>query len=587
MHKSYVVSCLAFLCMAFAASGSPSPLHPVPALRGAPAPLAQDIIALPGAAAGDTLRVEAVPSLAGAISLRWQPVAGAERYAIDFSLDGELYLPLDTVTHPLTGYRHAHLGDGQQVFYRVSPLNGGAPSPSGTASATTRAQGYAYRVMPLGDSNTEGGNSAGLAPARRVAYRKDLYRLLLAAGLGVDFVGSERSGEGLAEGFRKETGQELDLDHAGFGGARLRDIDSLLSRGYYYFYGDKSRRLGPGQGAYLPLYAPDVILLHLGTNWVSGDAGAAEELERLLNHVDAYERGHGREVTVLLATLINRVYSVDGAGKDNQHEIDATRAFNRRVAELAERRIAAGDRLVLVDMAAAGLRYAFTHQGGDMEDVLHPNPGGYGKMADAWFAALQGELAAAPPVGLAAFELSASPGGVVASWRTSFESGVRQFALERIGADGAARVVGTVPGAGTSSAPRSYAFTDAAAPGGTLRYRLRIVTDGGEILYSQVATLQAGVLGAAPGQAPPRLAVYPNPGDGAWVQVRGEGLAGPGPVRLSLVDGRGRLVWRGSRRAAGGALQARLDFPHRLPPGLYVLRIQAARLTRSVKLLVN
>jgi gliding motility-associated-like protein len=248
--------------------------------------------------------------------------------------------------------------------------------------AAASPQGQVIKIMPLGDSNTEGGSSA-IKLENRAGYRDKLEELLNASNFkGIyDFVGSERTGSALMN----------DTDHAGFGGARDEDIAALLANGEYSHYGEYMR--GPGGGPYLDKYQPDVILLHIGTNQVDGSANAMNDVKKILDQVDLYEQRAKKEVTVIVARIIKRVCYTDAGGKyqcPTPTEAENTLKYNNMLETYVKQRIAAGDKLELVDMQdGAKIVYKYSEDGGDMADHLHPDKKGYDKMAAVWFKALE------------------------------------------------------------------------------------------------------------------------------------------------------------------------------------------------------
>ena len=76
------------------------------------------------------------------------------------------------------------------------------------------------------------------------------------------------------------------------------------------------------------------------------------------------------DATVLVASLIPLSFS--------QSNVDQ---YNSRIQSLIQQRITSGQKLVWVSMASV--------TNSDLADVLHPNAGGYVKMANAWAAGLQ------------------------------------------------------------------------------------------------------------------------------------------------------------------------------------------------------
>jgi lysophospholipase L1-like esterase len=192
--------------------------------------------------------------------------------------------------------------------------------------------------MPLGDSITYGSSSTGT-----VGYRRPLYQSLTGAGYSVDFVGSQTDG----------TPEDFDRNHEGHRGWRADQIRDNIT-------------------GWLNSTPADVVLLHIGTNDISqyqGSAGTAVEIGQILDRISTWETTHN-QVWVVLARIINRNDSLSGI----------TTTLNSLIQNLADTRIAGGDRIVVVNMESA-LSYP-----GDLADAVHPNDTGYGKMAAAWFA---------------------------------------------------------------------------------------------------------------------------------------------------------------------------------------------------------
>ena len=205
-----------------------------------------------------------------------------------------------------------------------------------------------FRIMPLGASNTLGWGSTG-----EVGYRRPLYQLLIGAGYSVDFVGSQTDGYPA----------DFDRNHEGHPGWRADQIRDNVT-------------------GWLNSTPADIILLHIGTNDITegqGATGTAAEIGQILDRIDDWERVNN-EVWVVLARITNRGDSLSGE----------TTTLNGLIQNLADTRIAAGDRIIVVNMESA-LTYP-----DDLSDVVHPNDIGYGKMAAAWFAALEGLISSLP-----------------------------------------------------------------------------------------------------------------------------------------------------------------------------------------------
>lgn len=202
--------------------------------------------------------------------------------------------------------------------------------------------------MPLGNSITYDDRSGDTRPSGLLTgYRQPLWLALTDAGYDVDFVGSRVAGEDAVPAF--------DPDNEGYPGWTAGDIAANVYR-------------------FLVTNPADIVLLHIGTNRLTSDPS---EVENILNEIDRYEIDHATNVIVILARISNRVrYSA------------VTTQFNNNVENMAENRIFNGDDIIIVDMEdSAGLIYELQPIG-DMYDDLHPNTGGYEKMADLWYTAI-------------------------------------------------------------------------------------------------------------------------------------------------------------------------------------------------------
>lgn len=203
---------------------------------------------------------------------------------------------------------------------------------AGCGARPTAPPGGAVRIMPLGDSITDGFTVPG-------GYRPELYRLLTGGGRAVDFVGSMTGGP-----------RDLaDRDHEGHPGRRIDEIDTQVT-------------------AWVTESRPRIVLLHLGTNDVVQDydlAGAPARLSALVDRIlivapdaDVYVAS----ITPLRdATLEARVVT-----------------YNAAIPGVVRGK---GGQVHFVDMHAA-LTVA------DLADGVHPSRAGYATMAAAWAAAI-------------------------------------------------------------------------------------------------------------------------------------------------------------------------------------------------------
>ncbi|WP_417077605.1 cellulose binding domain-containing protein [Micromonospora profundi] len=206
-----------------------------------------------------------------------------------------------------------------------------AAVPVATMPASAESNG-GVRVMPLGDSITDGFNVPG-------GYRIELWQRFTSGGYRVDFVGSQFNGPASLG----------DHDHEGHSGWTIAQIDANVVN-------------------WLRATTPRTVLLHIGTNDMYGDtSGAPGRLAALVDKIT----NNAPNADVFVATIVPK------SGADNQ-----VRGYNAAIPGIVQTRAAAGKRVHLVDMYRA-LTLS------DLADGVHPNATGYRKMADAWYTALR------------------------------------------------------------------------------------------------------------------------------------------------------------------------------------------------------
>lgn len=207
----------------------------------------------------------------------------------------------------------------------------GSQNPGGFEGESVRA----VRIMPLGDSITEGIDA-------RSSYRYWLGRGLRQEGVVFDFVGSLRGAR------RGRWPKEVDADHEGHWGWRADEVAARLD-------------------GWLAAAKPDVVLLHLGHNDLSSEApaGVAREVVELTARI----RGSASEPEVLVAQVIPEA---SWAG--------LVERFNEVLA--GELRAADDSGVHLVDLATGFDPRRQTADG------LHPNEDGARWMAERWLRAL-------------------------------------------------------------------------------------------------------------------------------------------------------------------------------------------------------
>ncbi len=208
-------------------------------------------------------------------------------------------------------------------------------------AAAQQVETVPVRIMPLGASITWGHGSSS-----DDGYRRILRERLSEAGVAVDLVGSQRSGS------------MTDAEHEGHPGYRIDQVAGGVSQ-------------------WLADARPDVVLINVGTNDTIQNrdlADAPDRLRRLIDSIVAVRPG----ALVVFSSLV--------PSGDLECE-KRVRAFNAALPSIAQAQREAGHRVVLVDLHGA---LTVTDIG---PDRIHPTDAGYRRIADAWFAALQPQLA--------------------------------------------------------------------------------------------------------------------------------------------------------------------------------------------------
>ncbi|WP_367873652.1 GDSL-type esterase/lipase family protein [Luteolibacter sp. Populi] len=192
------------------------------------------------------------------------------------------------------------------------------------------------RILPIGDSITQGSPSSNYRPALRT--------ILTNAGYEVDYVGTNTV----------EPGNLTDREHEGHGGWRIDQLDSNVA------------------GWFSAIEDPDFILLHIGTN----DFGQGFNTTTAIDRWDA--------LILKMATLRPHANIVATNIMQRSGGLDAQiqTQFNATVQQRVDAHIAAGRKVTFLDMRAAVPL-------SDMPDGLHPNQVGSDKMAAAWLGRIQ------------------------------------------------------------------------------------------------------------------------------------------------------------------------------------------------------
>ena len=219
----------------------------------------------------------------------------------------------------------------------------------------TVSKSRTVRILPLGDSIT----------AESAGYRFLLQDKLKAGGYRFDFVG----------GRHLSINGSYDPDHEGHSGWETVNFPQSQE----FAWGIDNAGAGSGYKIDIEGLQPDLVLLMFGTN----DAGrggdkASVRGARLFSIVeDIWAKAPGARI--ILAKIPpfaerNRAKPVPGYASVAAWVEEDNGLIGIRIPELQGQ----GKKISAVDMSAALTL-------GDLADGVHPNPGGYAKMAQAWY----------------------------------------------------------------------------------------------------------------------------------------------------------------------------------------------------------
>jgi len=210
------------------------------------------------------------------------------------------------------------------------------------------------RILCIGDSITQGGKK----DRDEWTYRLPLQEMLREAGVSFDFIGSRQQGLQPEAKWPDVKGQPFDPDHEGY-------------------YGAKTARVLDKLKVTLPtLTAPDIALIHLGTNDQKSDDHVAT-IVKPLEEIVAMLRAKNPKVRVLIGHL----------------NFNGGAALKiRPLIEDMTQRLSNADSPIVTVHHYRDWKENPKAEGTDTFDWAHPNPEGQRKMAAAWFAAMKSLL---------------------------------------------------------------------------------------------------------------------------------------------------------------------------------------------------
>jgi GDSL-like lipase/acylhydrolase family protein len=228
--------------------------------------------------------------------------------------------------------------------------------PGPTVFAPCPTDGTACRVMPLGDSITDGIDST-MGYASNGGYRLELFRLAVTAGHDITFVGTRPPNGPIGD----VAGQPFPRNHEGISGNTIQQVADRVD-------------------AALVANPPNIVLLQIGTNnlYQGMAADVPGQLASLLDQIT--DGAPDALVVVAQITPLGGQFPNNGVGP-----------YNAAIPGIVQERVNAGKHLIVVDQFT---RIASTPNFVTqlLPDNIHPNAAGYAIMGETWYGAIEAYL---------------------------------------------------------------------------------------------------------------------------------------------------------------------------------------------------
>jgi lysophospholipase L1-like esterase len=258
-------------------------------------------------------------------------------------------------------------GSGGNATGGATGTGGKTGADAGTDYHPCPTDGTACRLMPFGDSITDGFN--GDTPG---GYRVELFRRAHAAGKNITFVGSGWNGPDTVDG------APFPHNHEGHSGWT---IDPTPSRSGI----STLLKNDGGSESVMVKFAPHIVLLMIGTNDAIDNYDMANAPARLGKLIDTiYD-----QLPNVLIVVAQPIPSRGDPSKGDDTGLSARiKTYDETIPTVVKTRADAGKHILVVDM--------FTpfdpNKTSLLEDQWHPNLQGYVLLGTQWYSVLQSLL---------------------------------------------------------------------------------------------------------------------------------------------------------------------------------------------------
>lgn len=210
--------------------------------------------------------------------------------------------------------------------------------------------GTSLKIMPLGDSITSG--TIGTNDKQSGGYRPELWNLLVASGLNIDFVGSISGKPSSLSSTR----------HEGHEGWKIQNIARHIN-------------------GWLNTYEPDIIMLMIGTNDTQKHSLKImiNQLSDLIDQITA-QLPHARLIVASIPPIHPAIKPISRCLRAIY--------FNTAIPSIVNSKVAQGKKVHFADMSSLSVNDLTSSLGLNLDNGLHPNAEGYRKIANFWYGAV-------------------------------------------------------------------------------------------------------------------------------------------------------------------------------------------------------
>jgi len=232
---------------------------------------------------------------------------------------------------------------------------GAGQAGAGGAYRPCPTDGSACKIMPFGDSITDGFGTEG-------AYRVELFRLAHQAGKNITFVGSQSNGPA------KVDGVDFPPKHEGHSGFTIYPTPSRSG-------------ISPFVDSSIPQFNPHIVTLMIGTNDAIDDYQMANAPKRL-----------GMLIDSIFVKLPNALIVVAQPIPSQDDALNTRlQTYNASIPAIVKARADAGKHLLLLDLYTPIAAVA-DYKTSLLKDTWHPNVAGHVILGAQWYKVLAPSL---------------------------------------------------------------------------------------------------------------------------------------------------------------------------------------------------